>query len=171
MFCAATTLSNRKKNPRISAGVLVYRWNDGGLEVLIAHPGGPFFRTKDEGYWTIPKGEPDDDENLLQAAEREFFEEVGFYPSGPYIELGSIKQKGGKIVYAWGCEGDLPPGHIHKCNTFRMEWPIDSGNFQTFPEIDRACFVSIAEARRKLKDAQHPLLDRLLINLQEFRRD
>ena len=87
------------------------------------------------------------------------------------IELGSIQQKGGKIVYAWAVEGDLPNGHVHKCNTFRMEWPIDSGKFQSFPEIDKVCFVSIAEARRKLKYAQTPLLDRLLERIQEFRRD
>ena len=159
------------KRERISAGILLYRWLDGGLEVLIAHPGGPFFASKDEGFWTIPKGEPNTGEDLPDAAVREFSEEVGFKPTGPFVNLGSIQQKGGKIVYAFACEGDLPDGHIHKCNTFRMEWPLNSGKFQSFPEIDRACFFSVAEARRKLKSAQIPLLDRLLEKIQEFRRD
>jgi predicted NUDIX family NTP pyrophosphohydrolase len=152
----------KRARPRISAGIVVFRWNKSALEVLIAHPGGPFFATKDDGHWTIPKGEPDEDEDLLPAAEREFFEEVGFHPSGPYIDLGTIQQKGGKIVYAWACEGDLPEGHLHKCNTFRMEWPIDSGKFESFPEIDQVCFMSIPDARTKLKPTQAPFLDRLL---------
>ena len=156
---------------RTSAGILVYRWKEGLLEVLIAHPGGPFFAKKDEGHWTIPKGEPTEGEDLPQAAVREFSEEVGFRPTGPFMELGCIQQKGGKIVYAWACEGDLPPGHVHKCNTFRMEWPVNSGKIESFPEIDKACFFSIAEARRKLKPTQVPLLDRLLEKIQEYRRD
>jgi predicted NUDIX family NTP pyrophosphohydrolase len=159
------------KRQRISAGILVYRWSSGSLEVLIAHPGGPFFAKKDEGFWTIPKGEPNPGEDLPEAAVREFYEEVGFKPSGPFIELGSIQQKGGKIVYAWACEADFPNGHVHKCNMFRMEWPLDSGKFQSFPEIDRACFFTVAEARRKLKSSQTPLLDRLLERIQEYRRD
>jgi predicted NUDIX family NTP pyrophosphohydrolase len=159
------------KRERVSAGILVYRWNKGSVEVLIAHPGGPFFASKDDGYWTIPKGEPNPGEDLPEAAVREFSEEVGFIPTGPFMELGSIQQKGGKIVYAWACEGDFPRGHVHKCNTFRMEWPINSGKFQSFPEIDKACFIPIAEARRKLKQSQHPLLDRLLAKIQEYRRD
>ena len=159
------------RRERVSAGILVYRWKDGGLEVLIAHPGGPFFISKDEGHWTIPKGEPRGDEDLTEAAVREFSEEVGFVPSGPFMELGSIRQKGGKIVYAWACEGDLPAGHVHKCNTFRMEWPVDSGKFQSFPEIDQACFFPVGEARRKLKATQVPLVDRLMEKIQEFRRD
>jgi predicted NUDIX family NTP pyrophosphohydrolase len=163
--------SKHKSRKRVSAGILVYRWNNGLLEVLIAHPGGPFFAHKDDGFWTIPKGEPHDDEEMVQAAVREFSEEVGFAPTGPFVPLGSIQQKGGKIVYAWACEGDLPDGHVHKCNTFRMEWPINSGKIQTFPEVDKACFFSISEARRKLKSTQTPLLDRLLQSIQEFRRD
>jgi predicted NUDIX family NTP pyrophosphohydrolase len=161
----------RNSSQRISAGILVYRWNSASLEVLIAHPGGPFFTTKDEGHWTIPKGEPKAGEELIEAAVREFSEEVGFVPTGPFTDLGTIQQKGGKIVHCWACEGDLPFGHIHKCNTFRMEWPLNSGRFQSFPEVDQACFVSISEARRKLKAAQVPLLDRLLENIQTFRRD
>jgi len=96
---------------------------------------------------------------------------VGFAPTGPFMELGSIQQKGGKIVYAWACEGDLPAGHVHTCNTFRMEWPINSGRFQSFPEIDQANFFPVGEARRKLKAAQVPLVDRLLQKIQEYRRD
>ncbi len=159
------------KRERVSAGIVAYRWQNGALEVLIAHPGGPFFANKDEGYWTIPKGEPNVGEDLPEAAVREFSEEVGFLPSGPFMELGYIQQKGGKIVYAWACESDFPPGHTHRCNTFRMEWPLDSGKFQSFPEIDRASFFPIAEARRKLKSSQAPLLDRLLTKIQEYRRD
>jgi predicted NUDIX family NTP pyrophosphohydrolase len=162
---------SNKSSDRVSAGILVYRWNRGDLEVLIAHPGGPFFAAKDYGAWTIPKGEPKAGEDLTEAAVREFSEEVGFTPTGPFTELGSIKQKGGKIVHAWACEGDLPNGHVHQCNTFRMEWPLNSGEFQSFPEIDQACFFSIHEARRKLKEAQLPLLDRLLTFIQHYRRD
>jgi len=163
--------ANRKASPRISAGILVYRWNNSGLEVLIAHPGGPFFRAKDEGHWTIPKGEPNVGEDLPEAAVREFCEEVGYVPPGPFMDLGSIQQKGGKIVYAWACEGDLPAGHVHKCNTFRMEWPLNSGRFESFPEIDQVCFMPIGTARRKLKPTQLPFLDRLLQKIQEYRRD
>lgn len=139
--------------------------------MLIAHPGGPFFAARDNGHWTIPKGEPNLGETMLEAAQREFYEEVGFKPEGPFFEIGSIQQKGGKIVYAWACESDFPAGYVHKCNTYRMEWPIKSGRFESFPEIDQACFVSVAEARRKLKSTQFPLLDRLLEKIQEFRRD
>jgi len=157
----------KPRRPKVSAGILLYRWMGPELEVLIAHPGGPFFVTKDDGHWTIPKGEPDPGEDLLQAAEREFFEETGFRPCGPYIDLDSIQQKGGKIVHAWAAEGDLPEGHIHQCNTFSMEWPIESGKFESFPEIDEVCFVPISEARVKLKDRQQPFLDRLLSQVQK----
>jgi predicted NUDIX family NTP pyrophosphohydrolase len=135
------------------------------LEVLLAHPGGPFFAVKDNGHWTIPKGGPDRGEDLLAAAQREFFEEVGFYPKGPYFDLGTIQQKGGKIVRAWACEGDVPPGHQHQCNEFDLEWPPGSGRVQTFPEIDRVEFFPIAEARVKLKATQIPFIDRLLESL------
>jgi predicted NUDIX family NTP pyrophosphohydrolase len=163
--------SKTNSRARVSAGIVVYRWKEGFLEVLIAHPGGPFFARRDEGYWTIPKGEPKVAEDLVEAAVREFKEEVGFKPMGPFIDLGSIQQKGGKVVYAWACEGDLPNGHVHQCNTFRMEWPLNSGKFQSFPEIDKACFFPVSEARRKLKEAQVPLVDRLLQKIQEYRRD
>jgi predicted NUDIX family NTP pyrophosphohydrolase len=146
----------------LSAGLLLFRVREGEMEVLLAHPGGPFFARKDEGHWTIPKGEPDEAEDLLEAAQREFAEETGFHPAGPFIALGSIQQKGGKVVHAWACEGDVPEGHTHRCNTFRTEWPIGSGKFQEFPEIDRICFFALEEARTKLKATQVPFLDRLL---------
>jgi len=153
---------DKSTRPRVSAGLVVYRPARPEIEVLIAHPGGPFFTKKEEGHWTIPKGQPDPGEDLLAAAQREFFEEVGFYPHGPYIDLGTIQQKGGKIVHAWGCLDDFPEGHQHTCNTFETEWPIGSGRFQSFPEIDKVCFFPISEAKRKLKPTQIPLLDRLV---------
>ena len=153
---------NKRKRPRISAGLLLYRLVDGAPEVFLAQPGGPFFAKKDNGHWTIPKGEPDEGEDLLAAAQREFGEETGFVPTGPFIDLGTILQKGGKTVHAWACEGDMPEGHVHSCNTFSTEWPIGSGKFQAFPEIDKVCFFPIPQARLKLKETQLPLLDRLL---------
>ena len=157
----------KSARPRISAGLVLYRLRNGEPEVFLAHPGGPFFARKDNGHWTIPKGEPDGGEDLLLTAQREFGEEVGFVPEGPFTELGTITQKGGKIVYAWACEGDLPEGHNHTCNTFSAEWPIGSGKFQSFPEIDKVCFFPIEEARVKLKETQVPLLDRLLEHLHQ----
>jgi predicted NUDIX family NTP pyrophosphohydrolase len=150
-----------KRAGRVSAGLVLYRINTGHIEVLLAHPGGPLFARKDDGHWTIPKGQPDEGEDLLETAQREFFEEVGYRPIGPFIKLGSIQQKGGKIVHAWACVGDLPGDHEHKCNTFKMEWPIGSGAVRSFPEIDKVCFFPLLEARRKIKETQSPLLDRL----------
>jgi predicted NUDIX family NTP pyrophosphohydrolase len=132
------------------------------LEVLIAHPGGPLFRKRDDGVWTIPKGEIDPGEDLLCRARIEFEEEVGIpAEASDWIDLGWVKQKGGKIVYAWAFEGDLPGDFQCRSNTFEMEWPPRSGKMQSFPEVDRACFFSLEDARRKLKEAQTPLLDRL----------
>ena len=139
----------------------MYRITNGAVEVLLAHPGGPFFVRKDDGHWTIPKGQPDRGEELIDAAQREFFEEVGFRAAGPFIKLGTIQQKGGKVVHAWACLGDLPEGHKHQCNLFETEWPVGSGIIRKFPEIDRICFFPLLEARRKLKETQCPLLDRL----------
>lgn len=139
----------------------MYRFRNGELEVFIAHPGGPLFAKKDEGHWTIPKGELDEGENHLEAAKREFFEEVGMRARPPFHELGTIQQKGGKIVHAWAFEGDWPDSQTHKCNTFRTEWPIGSGLFKEFQEIDKVCFFTIPEARRKLKETQIPFLDRV----------
>lgn len=153
---------------RISAGLLLFRRTGPEPEVFLAHPGGPFFARKDNGHWTIPKGEPGGETDLLLTARREFAEETGFEPAGPFIPLGSIQQKGGKVVYAWASEGEPPSGHVHCCNTFQCEWPIGSGKFQAFPEIDKVCFFTISEARQKLKEAQVPLLDRLLEHLRSL---
>jgi predicted NUDIX family NTP pyrophosphohydrolase len=141
----------------------MFRRRGNELEVLLAHPGGPFFTRKDDGSWTIPKGEAAPGEDLLTRAQIEFEEEVGFRPEGvlDWIELGWIKQKGGKIVHAWAFEGDLPESFEVKSNLFEMEWPPRSGQLQSFPEVDRAEFFTEAAARRKLKSAQVPLLDRL----------
>ena len=140
----------------------MFRRRKDTLEVLLAHPGGPFFRKKDDGVWTIPKGETEPGEDLLSRARKEFEEEVGFGANGDWIDLGWIKQKGGKTVYAWAFEGNLPAGFQVCSNNFEMEWPPHSGKMQSFPEVDRACFFSLEEARRKLKEAQTPFLDRLV---------
>ncbi|MDB6036438.1 MAG: MutT-like protein [Verrucomicrobiales bacterium] len=155
----------KSKADRISAGLLMYRVRDNRLEVFLAHPGGPYFRFKDEGHWTIPKGEIDKGEELLETAIREFLEEVGLEPHGPYIEIGSITQKGGKIVHAWAFEGDRDESTPHVCNTFKMEWPPQSGRMQEFPEIDRVGFFRIPDARVKLKETQWDFLDRLAEHL------
>ncbi|MBI2949475.1 MAG: NUDIX domain-containing protein [Verrucomicrobia bacterium] len=139
----------------------MYWVREGQLEVFLAHPGGPFLARKDEGHWSIPKGELDRGEDLLAAAIREFKEEVGLEPSGEFIPLGSIQQKGGKIVHAWAFRGDWPEEQSHRCNTFELEWPPRSGQIQQFPEVDRVGFFAIADARKKLKATQHPFLDRL----------
>jgi predicted NUDIX family NTP pyrophosphohydrolase len=147
---------------RVSAGILVYRASGGRLEVLLAHPGGPLFEKRDNGHWTIPKGEPDLDEPLLDAARREFVEETGQpLPEGALIELGSITQKGGKVVYAWAVDGDLDP-ETARSETFELEWPPRSGRIQSFPEIDRVAWFDPDEARRRIKDTQIPLIDRLV---------
>jgi predicted NUDIX family NTP pyrophosphohydrolase len=146
-----------------SAGILLYRrGSDGGqLEVLLAHPGGPWFVAKDAGHWSIPKGEAHDDEHLLDVARREFAEETGHdVPNGPTIELGSIVQKGGKTVHAWAVEGDLDPAAAHS-NEFEIEWPPRSGRRATFPEIDRVAWFGPADARERIKSTQIPLLERL----------
>lgn len=147
---------------RVSAGLLLYRTRD-GLEVFIAHPGGPLFSMKDDGHWTIPKGEVEPGEDLLATAIREFEEEVGFAVdrSSRFVPLGTIQQKGGKIVHAWGVEGDIDAAHPLRSNTFTMEWPPGSGTMRDFPEVDRAQFFPLATAKAKLKPAQVPLLERL----------
>ena len=141
----------------------MFRRRNNELEVLLAHPGGPFFVRKDDGVWTIPKGEAAPGEDLLTRAQIEFEEEVGCRPGNVqrWIELGWIKQKGGKIVHAWAFEGDLPELFECKSNLFEMEWPPRSGKRERFPEVDQARFFSEEEARRKLKPAQLPFLDRL----------
>ena len=144
----------------VSGGLLMYRIHDGNVEVLLAHPGGPFFTNKDDGVWTIPKGELEPDENFLEAAQREFREEVGFDPSGPFISLMPVKQKGGKIVYAWAFMGDCDPTECVS-NMFSMEWPPHSGRQMEFPENDQVQFFGIAMARQKINAGQLPLIDEL----------
>jgi len=139
----------------------MFRKRPSEFEVLLVHPGGPFFRNKDGGAWTIPKGEIAEGEDLLTRAKIEFGEELGFSPAGNLIELGSVKQKGGKTVHAWAVEGDLPDHFKLASNIFEMEWPPRSGRKQTFPEIDRAEFFSTEEARRKINPAQIVFLERL----------
>jgi len=139
----------------------MYRWRGGRLEVFLAHPGGPCFARKDEGHWTVPKGEIEPGEELLQAAIREFTEEVGIQPKGPFLELGSIRQKGGKIVHAWAFAGDWDERQPIRSNHFEMEWPPHSGKRLTFPEVDRARFFSLAEASGAIKGTQVALLQRL----------
>src|SRR5215468_2504471 len=140
----------------------MFRHRNNQLEVLLAHPGGPFFARKDDGVWTIPKGEAAPGEDLLTRAQIEFEEEVGFRPdkAQQWIELGWIQQKGGKIVHAWAFEGDLPDNFKPKSNQFEIEWPPRSGKMKQFPEIDRAEFFVEEIARRKIKPAQIPFIDR-----------
>lgn len=145
---------------RISAGLLMYRTQDGKLQVLLVHPGGPLFKNKDDGAWTIPKGEIEPGEDLLEAAKREFQEETGVTPTGTFTTLTPIKQKGGKIVHAWAFQGDCDPGAIVS-NKFTMEWPARSGQQMEFPEIDRANFFDVAGASQKIKAAQMDLVSQL----------
>lgn len=142
----------------------MFRKSPKGLEVLLAHPGGPYFRNKDEGAWTIPKGEAAEGEELLARARIEFEEELGIAApvATNWIELGTVKQKCGKIVHAWAFEGDCPADFVAVSNTFDLEWPPRSGRMQQFPEIDRAEFFSLEEATRKIKEAQIVFLDRLV---------
>jgi len=148
----------------------MFRKAQSGLEVLLVHPGGPFFRNKDDGAWSIPKGEVTEREDLLARARIEFEEELGLPPSGDLIELGCVKQKGGKTVHAWAFEGDLPDHLRLASNTFEMEWPPRSGHGQKFPEIDRAEFFSIEEAKQKINAAQIPFLDRLSETLKSRKK-
>ena len=145
----------------------MFRSKEARLEVLLVHPGGPFFRNKDAGAWTIPKGEVMEGEELLARAQLEFREELGVNPSpSDWIELGTVKQKGGKIVHAWAFEGELPSDFTVVSNTFTMEWPPRSGRTQEFPEIDRAEFFSIESAKQKINQAQVEFLDRLIEYLE-----
>jgi len=155
----------------VSAGILLYRRRPGSIEVLLAHPGGPFFARRDEGAWTIPKGEPGPGEDatvtgLLLVARRELQEETGFAaPAGAAFALGAIRQRGGKVVHAWAIEGDLDPASA-RSNTFEIEWPPGSGRTATFPEVDRVAWFEPAEARRRLREAQRSFVDRLEAALQ-----
>jgi predicted NUDIX family NTP pyrophosphohydrolase len=143
-----------------SAGILLYRFINDQLQVFLVHPGGPFFRNKDEGSWSIPKGEFLDDEDPLDAAKREFLEETGQPINGKFIPLDPITQKAGKKVYAWAVEGDIDHENITS-NLFELEWPPRSGKKQNFPEIDRAGWFNIDDAKMKINPAQAAFMDKL----------
>lgn len=143
-----------------SAGLLLYRRAAGRLEVFLAHPGGPFWLKRDDGAWTIPKGVAEEGEDILAAARREFEEETGIHPVGPFLPLGSIRQKAGKLVHAWAWEGDADPAQVTS-NSMQTEWPRGSGHVLTFPEVDRCAWFDPTAARRKINPAQAEFIDRL----------
>ena len=151
--------------PRQSAGLVVFRTTGGEIEALLVHPGGPFWARKDEGAWSIPKGEIGETEEPLAAARREVSEELGWRPDGEALPLTPIVQKAGKVVHAWAVRGDWDPASL-RSNTFDLEWPRGSGRTQRFPEVDRAAWFTLAEARRRILPAQAALLDELEFLLQ-----
>ena len=153
--------------PKRSAGLLIYRRRSGVVEVFLVHPGGPFWARKDLGSWSSPKGEYSPDENPLEAAKREFEEETGFAAQGNFKEMAEIRQKGCKYVKAWALEGTCDPKAM-KSNTFKMEWPPRSGKEQEFPEVDRAGWFMLREAREKILESQVPLLKQLEDMLSSF---
>jgi len=146
---------------KISAGLLMYRYRSNQLEVFLAHPGGPYLKNKDAGYWGLPKGAVEPDETLLEAATREFHEETGILPHGTYIPLGSVMLISGKVVYAWAFEGDWDECVPLKSNLFSLEWPPHSGKEEWFPEIDKAAFFRVAVAHQKINPAQGEFINRL----------
>jgi predicted NUDIX family NTP pyrophosphohydrolase len=146
---------------RKSAGILLYRFNKNSLELFLVHPGGPFWKGKETGAWTIPKGEFTDDEEPLAAAAREFEEETGTTIKGAFIELRPVKQKAGKLVYCWAVEGDIDADNI-KSNTYKQEWPYKSGKWKSFPEVDKAAWFSIEDAKEKINPAQVAFIDELI---------
>ena len=149
-----------------SAGIVLYRRTPGGLEFLLVHPGGPYWAGKDEGAWSVPKGECREGEDPLRVACRELEEETGLRaPEAGFLPLSPVRQRGGKEVVAWGVEGDFEPSEL-RSNTFSMEWPPRSGRMQEFPEVDRAAWLSLEEARTKLNRAQLPLLEELAERLE-----
>lgn len=150
---------------RESAGLLLFRRHDGRIQVLLGHPGGPYWATKDDGAWSIPKGGILPGEDPLDSAIREFTEETGFEPSAPYIALGSITQRSGKVVHAWAFEGDFDPRQLASIKT-QTEWPPRSGRMIDIPELDRVAFFELADARRAINVAQAELLDRLTVKLK-----
>lgn len=151
-----------------SAGVLMYRTRKNRIEVLLVHPGGPFWQRKDLGAWSIPKGEVHDGEDPLEAARRELQEETGATPEGPAVALGHVRMKSGKVVHAWAIAGDFDPVRL-KSVTFDLEWPRGSGVMRSFPEVDRAEWFTLDEARRRILPAQAALLDALadLVRVQD----
>jgi len=154
-------MTKRTSHKNQSAGLLLFRERGNDIQVLLGHPGGPFWGRKDQGAWTIPKGLVAPGESPLSTAQREFEEETGHCATGSAISLGSAKQPGGKIVHAWAVKGDWDPADL-KSNTFDMEWPPRSGRLQTFPEIDRAAWFAVAEARIRVLKGQAVFIERLL---------
>lgn len=145
---------------KTSAGLLVYRRRDGALEVLLVHPGGPFWAERDAGAWSIPKGEVDPAERLLDAAQREFHEETGFTVAGEFLQLAPLRQRSGKVIHAWAVQGDCDPVYL-RSNTFGLEWPPHSGETREFPEVDRAAWFSIPDALRQIVPGQAALVHEL----------
>ena len=145
---------------KLSAGILVVRRTERGIEVFLVHPGGPFWARKDTGAWTIPKGEYEASEKPFDAAKREFREETGVAVDGKFAHLGEFGQPSGKVLSAWAIEGDLDAGAV-RSNTFELEWPAGSGKRREYPEVDRAAWFTLAEAKQKILKGQVPLLQRL----------
>jgi predicted NUDIX family NTP pyrophosphohydrolase len=154
------------KRKNVSAGLLLFRRSADVLEVFLAHPGGPFWSSRDLGAWTVPKGLVENGEDPLAAAIREFEEETTMRPEGPFLPLGSIRQKAGKLVHAWAWEGEADPRQV-RSNTMRAEWPRGSGRWLTFPEVDRCEWFDVRNARQKINPAQAELIDRLEAVLSE----
>lgn len=154
--------------PKQSAGLLLYRESGGVLEVLLVHPGGPFWARKDAGAWSIPKGEFDEGEAPLEAARREFTEETGGMVDGEFVALQPVRQRSGKVVHAFALRGDFDPAAL-RSNTFSMNWPRGSGRVAEFPEVDRAAWFVLDEAKKRILDGQAPLLDQLQDLLRDAR--
>jgi predicted NUDIX family NTP pyrophosphohydrolase len=153
---------------KISGGLILYnRQICNQIKFLIAHPGGPFLENRDLGWWTIPKGEPEENEDVFDVAIRKFEEETGMKPNGPYMDLGNILQKNGKRVYAWAFEEDWEQERVPMCNEITLEYPKGSGRLWTFPEIDQAMMMNAEEAKKKLRSEQTPLIDRHLNHIQD----
>lgn len=146
--------------PRVSAGLLLFRRRGDGFEVLLGHMGGPFWEKKDAGAWSIPKGLPEPGEDLLAAARREVAEETGLTPEGPFLPLTPVRQAGGKVVHAWAVEADADPARL-RGNSIRVEWPKGSGRWRSYPEIDRAAWLTPEAARARIVRGQVPLIDEL----------
>ena len=155
--------------PPVSAGLLLYRRPQGHLQILLVHPGGPYNVGRKEGVWSIPKGLIEADEDELDAARREFEEETGSRPEGPFVPLPPVAYRSGKLLHAWAVEGDCDPEGIVS-NTFEIEWPPRSGRRQTFPEVDRAAFYDLEQASRMILPAQRPLLKALVRGLETSSR-
>jgi predicted NUDIX family NTP pyrophosphohydrolase len=167
---ACTPRESMRQGSKRSAGILLFRGRGPALEVLLAHPGGPFWRARDAGVWTIPKGGIDDGEDPLDAARREFNEETGFIATPPFLPLTPLRQRSGKTVLAWAAEGECDPARLTSLH-FTMEWPPRSGQMQSFPEIDRAAWFAPDAARARILPGQQPFIDELerLLSLQERR--